>query len=104
LSLRAADWADDGGHAFSGQLGISEHGSWIGALIVLEQQFNLLAENAARLVDLFEREARAVDCVHAGFGVGARGFVNQPDLDRVGREHGHRKNGGRNRSRKAADE
>ena len=74
-----AEEADDVG--LGGELGERQHDAGIGGLIVLDDQFELLAEHAAGLVDGFERELRALDGVSAGFGGGTGDRRAHADLD-----------------------
>ena len=47
-----------------GELGERQHDAGIGGLIVLDDQFDLLAEDAAGLVDRFQRKLGAL-CAHS---------------------------------------
>ena len=74
-----AEEADDVG--LRRQLGERQHDAGIGGLVVLDDQFELLAEHAAGLVDGFERELGALDGVSAGFGGRAGDRRAHADLD-----------------------
>ena len=74
-----AEEADDVG--LRGQLGERQHDAGIGGLVVFDDQFDLLAEHAAGLVDGVERELGALDGIAAGFGRGAGDRRAHADLD-----------------------
>ena len=64
-----------------GQLGERQHDAGIGGLVVFDDQFDLLAEHAAGLVDGIQRELGALDGVSAGFGGRAGDRRAHADLD-----------------------
>ena len=64
-----------------GQFGKRQHDAGIGGLIVLDDQFDLLAEHAAGLVDRGERELGAVLRPKALLGRGPRHRHAHADLD-----------------------
>ena len=69
VHLGRTDRAEEGHDVRLGcEFGECQHDARIGGLIVFDDQFELLAENTASLVDGFERELRSLDGISAGFG------------------------------------
>ncbi len=84
LHRRARDRADDGLYRTVGEpLGEGQHGSGMGALVVLDAQFHRSAEDAAGLVDRFEHQRESFHLRATAFGEGARKPVDDADLDGV---------------------
>ncbi len=83
MDLGRADRAEKGDDVgLRGELGERQHDAGIGGLIVLDDQFGLLAEHAAGLVDGVERKLGALDRVSPGFGGRSGHRRAHADLDR----------------------
>ena len=81
--LSRADRAEEGDDVgLRRELGEGEHGARIGGLVVLGDEFDRLAEHAARLIDPVERDFRAGERVFAAVGGGAGDGQHHADLDR----------------------
>jgi hypothetical protein len=77
LYLGAADRADDRRDVrVAAQFRKRQHRARVGRLVVFDHQFDLLAQDAALLVDRVDREPGAVEGVAAGFCVRTGDFAD----------------------------
>jgi hypothetical protein len=83
VHLGRTDRAEEGDDVgLRGELREREHDAGIGGLVVFDDQFGLLAQNAAGLVDRFKRELGALDGIAARLRGGAGDRRAHADLDR----------------------
>src|SRR6516164_10587652 len=68
----AESWSDERGNILvPGKLAEGEHNSWVGRLVIFNDELNRSAEHATRFVHFFSSELRALNSVATYFSSGS---------------------------------